>query len=748
MEENSQIGVDGAPGTSWCTYLAGSLIEVLQQAMKTNRFQERHVVAFSLALIAVILLTTAFWQYTQDDVFITYTYSRNIAQGVGFVFNPGERVQGTTTPLWALTMAGVYALTPDLLHSGNLLSGLLLLATSVFAYLLVHGYQSRYAQVGIILLLATAPLNYASFGMETMLYCALLFASLLLWKLHHRLLAMIAAAALTWTRADGVVLGAALFILTLLDDEPVRRRAAEALKLGAVYALLSGAWFLFAWAYFGTPLPNTFAAKQEFLGGIEFLTAGLERWSTFFGNNPLSLLALALIPVGLGQAWRVVALRPLPLWALLYTIGYTMLNVTNFWYYTPLVSALIVLAAIGADVFTQQMMRFAGWRTLWKMGAIALLGISVALNAARALELSSAPPRMSTYQIAGEWIAANTPQDSTLLVADLGIVGYYARRYTIDSFGLIVPDMYFKTPEYATVKYKPDYVLATQYFLWHYTGDDWFKTLYQPIAQFSTPGDAEFSPMTLYRRRGERTTPATAPEGTTLFITFPVSLGVGEPPPEVSRVSLESGGEIVAEVEQPFLAGQYPVRSTPGEERLFEQIVVPLPTVPDEHHWNVTAPVESQGMVGVTSLVEDANYIPVEAEWMDFVSLDGILVPDGETWSGGSVRVLLDWRAIATVDRDYTVFLHLLNSDGLLVAQDDRMPAGGRRPTSGWATGERVVDEHEILLPPDLPEGIYSLRVGWYDWQTGERVRLANGDDALDLPVTIANRFPGGSGLP
>ncbi len=59
-----------------------------------------------------------------------------------------------------------------------------------------------------------------------------------------------------------------------------------------------------------------------------------------------------------------------------------------------------------------------------------------------------------------------------------------------------------------------------------------------------------------------------------------------------------------------------------------------------------------------------------------------------------------------------------------------------------------MIDEHEIILPPELPAGEYSLRVGWYDWQTGERLLLSNGDDALDLPLSVTNHFPGGSGLP
>ena len=62
----------------------------------------------TLIFLLIVIGTTWYWEYSQDDVYITYRYSRNIALGNGFVFNLCERVQGTTTPLFALLMAGVY----------------------------------------------------------------------------------------------------------------------------------------------------------------------------------------------------------------------------------------------------------------------------------------------------------------------------------------------------------------------------------------------------------------------------------------------------------------------------------------------------------------------------------------------------------------------------------------------------------------------------------------------------------------
>jgi len=124
--------------------------------------RQRDIVIVVLVIGLVGLLTAAFWDYTQDDVFITYTYSRNLAQGNGFVFNPGERVQGTTTPLYTFLMAGVYLVTRDMLHAGNVISAILLLITCGLAVTLLRPYTTWIARVILAMSLAVAPLVYVS----------------------------------------------------------------------------------------------------------------------------------------------------------------------------------------------------------------------------------------------------------------------------------------------------------------------------------------------------------------------------------------------------------------------------------------------------------------------------------------------------------------------------------------------------------------------------------------------------------
>ncbi|HNS50256.1 MAG TPA: glycosyltransferase family 39 protein [Anaerolineae bacterium] len=93
---------------------------------------------------------------------------------------------------------------------------------------------------------------------------------------------------------------------------------------------------------------------------------------------------------------------------------------------------------------------------------------------------------------------------------------------------------------------------------------------------------------------------------------------------------------------------------------------------------------------------------------------------------GSVVRLALYWQADdAAATERLTVFAHLVDDQGRLVAQQDSEPVGGSRPTTSWAAGEVIRDPIGILLPPDLPEGEYRLAVGLYRPGTGERLPVS-----------------------
>jgi hypothetical protein len=81
------------------------------------------------------------------------------------------------------------------------------------------------------------------------------------------------------------------------------------------------------------------------------------------------------------------------------------------------------------------------------------------------------------------------------------------------------------------------------------------------------------------------------------------------------------------------------------------------------------------------------------------------------------------------MERDYTVFVHMIGPDGALAGQADGPPVGGDYPTSFWSPNEIITDER--LIPTEgLPPGTYHLSMGMYLLETSERLPATEVDGA------------------
>ncbi len=103
-------------------------------------------------------------------------------------------------------------------------------------------------------------------------------------------------------------------------------------------------------------------------------------------------------------------------------------------------------------------------------------------------------------------------------------------------------------------------------------------------------------------------------------------------------------------------------------------------------------------------------------------------------------RVILEttWQARAPVQRDYTLFVHLLDADGQLVAQRDQPPHGGQLPTSVWQAGELIHETLVVDVPEDKAAQWATAVIGLYDAASGERAKWISGsaahaDNTVDL---------------
>jgi len=186
---------------------------------------------------------------------------------------------------------------------------------------------------------------------------------------------------------------------------------------------------------------------------------------------------------------------------------------------------------------------------------------------------------------------------------------------------------------------------------------------------------------------------------------------------------------IATDAQAPAIAALHAGLRWPGDERLVGLFPSGEP-VPGPVLFDLVAlrPVETPSA--------DVTY-SVDARLGDAITLVGYDLSEDEMRPGESLTVTLVWRARAVPAGDYTAFVHLVDDDGNLVAQDDHPPLMGEYRTSFWALGDVVRDTYNLTLnDPQLPCAC-TLRVGLYDPQAKVRVPAYDGlgerfdDDAV-----------------
>lgn len=310
---------------------------------------------------------------TIDDAYITFRYARNLLAGAGPVFNPGEAVLGTTTPLYMGLMAGLGALSGGVDAPFPLLAVLVnALADAITALLLLQfgtrlGSARAGAAAGLVWAIAPYSVTFAIGGLETSVYVLLLTACAYAAFTRRRNLAAGLAALALLTRPDALILLGPLALERLAcaiwKKEPIR--LSEVLLAGL--PLL--AWGLFATLAYGSPLPHSIAAKIAAykLGPGEALIRLVQHYATPFMEynllpTPIAIgMGLLLYPflalVGARRALRVDRrLLPWLLYPWLYLVTFALPNPLIFrWYLTPPLPAYFLCILLGADAVLQSL---------------------------------------------------------------------------------------------------------------------------------------------------------------------------------------------------------------------------------------------------------------------------------------------------------------------------------------------------------------------------------------------------------
>ncbi len=132
---------------------------------------------------------------------------------------------------------------------------------------------------------------------------------------------------------------------------------------------------------------------------------------------------------------------------------------------------------------------------------------------------------------------------------------------------------------------------------------------------------------------------------------------------------------------------------------------------------------------------------PVDYNLGDKVALIGYDMDRTALRAGETLHLTLIWKALAPMDKNYTVFTQVLDPNQNKWGQKDAWPLDGAAPTSAWQAGQVVEDHYEITINPETPAGAYDIQVGMYLGETGRRLPILAPDGRVQDDRILLNRL-------
>lgn len=406
--------------------------------MSSHRRAVAYVTA-SLLLAAQILW---FWHASIEDAYISFRYARNWAQGLGLVFNVGERVEGYTNFSWTLLLGLAQHLGIDPILASKIM-GVLATLAAVTVIITIARRHITADGAPLALWLAAASTSLAFWtvaGLETPLYLLLVTLSLAQypplfssrpqtgWRAALYALPL-ALASLTRPEAMGLT-------LLLMSWHFYRGNRRDAARAAGLYLLILLPYLAWRWSYYGAWIPNSLTAKAGFLTALETQPGNFWLLSrSYLGNWALKWGLLWWLPL----AWA--ARRRTAFIPLLLTLGYTLLVAAlgaGDW--MPL--QRLILPALAAWIW----IALWGWEQMRRQHPRLAHVLLLLLLIAQIDFLALASLTRDTRHLDVWWgetmpALAHIADDDALPMATtvLGRTGYYFPGRVLDAFGLADP---------------------------------------------------------------------------------------------------------------------------------------------------------------------------------------------------------------------------------------------------------------------------------------------------------------------
>jgi hypothetical protein len=422
----------------------------------------------ALAFCAILfLLHCAAAPYVVDDAFITFRYVRNFVEGMGLVYNPGERVEGYTNFLWTILLSGIAWIAPevDLLSAARFMgvaSGLGCIFVQFLFGRRIRGKADALCLAGPFLLAASAPFAaWSTAGLETAMHALLITAASYFYLGPRRtpgrppLLPPLLFALAAMSRPDGHLFFAIITAHLLIEERRLGwKHAARSLAMWVgVFAAVYVPYYVWRFSYYGYPLPNPFYAKVG--TGISQFTRGVKYALEFLGAYGGAALALPVLCLAsrLRERWlQVVLAQTVAYCGYVVSVGGDGLGHQRFM--VPVLPFLCLLAQEGLRTALSRRPALIAACATTAAVLLARQSLGPVLNP-ESYRFTIAEDRISFPAVHGEhryrhfdayfierqrlaarWLDNHAPAGSLVAATPAGGIGYYSRLPVLDMLGL------------------------------------------------------------------------------------------------------------------------------------------------------------------------------------------------------------------------------------------------------------------------------------------------------------------------
>ncbi len=417
--------------------------EGFRRALEFVESREGHVtLGLLLPLVALAVNIHRVIAFTVDDSYISYRYARNLADGLGLVYNAGEHIEGYTNFLFTVLLAGGIKIGID----PDTLAKVIGCLSAVGAVVALYFLAARLRPYSLMPCVATwlytssiVAMGYSVFGLETGFFVFLLLAGTLQMFRETEKGEGFWGSALLFGIAGLTRPEAPMYIgipMLLLGR---RFFSKQNLLRGMLFAAPIAAHMLFRHSYYGTWLPNTFSAKTGDLNGQ--IAAGTAYARQYFDHvGPVLLMAFGGLGLGIVKKSReLLSIAIVTLAALGYVILVGGDWMPFFRFMAPFEAFCFLLIDAPVRAVVDQKERAP-------VLAMALFGAIVV--AQRAQSFSEGRNKIikddkvfwdSAAGGVAKWFAENNAPPGPIAVADIGEIGYKTNFPVIDLLGLVDP---------------------------------------------------------------------------------------------------------------------------------------------------------------------------------------------------------------------------------------------------------------------------------------------------------------------